>query len=75
DNVSRPLEPYSIGNQAAVSEGQTPGERPESHTLQSGESLFRVALRYGVSVEQLMFVNGIAPGSSATAGQVLKIPA
>jgi LysM repeat protein len=44
-----------------------------THVVQSGETLFRIALNHGVTVEALRTANGIA-GNTIYAGQVLKIP-
>ncbi len=45
-----------------------------THTVQSGENLFRIALRYGYTVEYLAAVNGIADPTTIYVGQVLTIP-
>jgi LysM repeat protein len=45
-----------------------------THTVQPGENLFRIALRYGVSVDVLAQVNGIADTRIIYVGQVLIIP-
>ena len=45
-----------------------------THTVQAGENLFRIALRYGFTVEYLAAVNGIANPTQIYAGQVLTIP-
>lgn len=57
-----------------------PTERPLSsnytyHTVRVGDTLSRIASRYGVSVEVLMQVNGIRNPNHIYVGQVLKIPA
>ena len=43
------------------------------HVARAGESLFSVALRYGVPLEQLVFDNGIAASAELLAGQSLLI--
>ncbi|NLX10220.1 MAG: LysM peptidoglycan-binding domain-containing protein [Chloroflexi bacterium] len=45
-----------------------------SHTVQSGENLFRIALRYNTTVEALSAANGITDPGQIYAGQVLIIP-
>jgi LysM repeat protein len=45
-----------------------------SHTVQSGENLFRIALRYNTTVEALAAANGITDPTRIYAGQVLVIP-
>ncbi len=50
----------------------TPGQR--THVVQRGETLFRIALRYGVNMYTLASVNGITNLNLIYAGQVLIIP-
>ncbi|HLF28466.1 MAG TPA: LysM peptidoglycan-binding domain-containing protein [Anaerolineae bacterium] len=45
------------------------------HTVQPGENLFRISLRYGVSLDALVRANGLADAGSVYAGQRLIIPA
>jgi len=45
-----------------------------THTVQPGENLFRIALRYGTTVEALAAANQIADPTHITVGQVLVIP-
>ncbi len=45
-----------------------------THIVQPGETLYRIALRYNVTVEQLAAVNGITNPSRIYVGQVLIIP-
>ncbi len=52
----------------------TPAPRPTQHTVAAGENLFRIALRYGLTTEQLAAANGILNPSSVRVGQVLRIP-
>jgi LysM repeat protein len=44
------------------------------HTVQGGETLFRIALRYGVTVNAVAAANGISDPTQIFAGQVLNIP-
>lgn len=44
------------------------------HIVQPGENLFRIALRYGVTVDALAEVNGLSNVSRIYAGQRLTIP-
>jgi LysM repeat protein len=46
----------------------------EQHVVSPGETLFRIALRYGVSVDALTAANGISNPEQIFAGQVLVIP-
>lgn len=50
------------------------GACPPTHTVQSGENLFRIALRYGLTYQELAAANGIANPNVVAAGAVLKIP-
>ena len=45
-----------------------------THTVQSGENLFRIALQYGTTVDALAMANGITNAATIYAGQVLVIP-
>ncbi len=51
---------------APVSAGQ--------HTVQAGENLFRIALRYNTTVDAIANANGIANPSLVYVGQVLTVP-
>jgi LysM repeat protein len=53
---------------------QTYAQSGGSHTVQGGENLFRIALRYNTTVEALAAANGITDPSRIYAGQVLIIP-
>ena len=46
----------------------------DQHTVATGETLFRIANRFRVSVELLKAVNGITDPSTLRVGQVLTIP-
>ncbi|HET90900.1 MAG TPA: LysM domain-containing protein [Chloroflexi bacterium] len=46
-----------------------------THTVQRGENLFRIALRYGTTVQEVAAANGIANPALIYVGQVLTIPA
>jgi LysM repeat protein len=51
----------------AMAQGRT-------HVVQPGENLYRIALRYGVTVDDLMRVNGLVDPRQLRVGQVLIIP-
>ena len=44
------------------------------HIVQRGENLFRIALRYGVSVDAMVQANGLSNPNQIYAGQALVIP-
>ncbi|MCL4239217.1 MAG: LysM peptidoglycan-binding domain-containing protein [Anaerolineae bacterium] len=48
--------------------------RPATHVVQPGENLYRIALRYGLTVDQLAHYNGIYNTNLIFAGQVLRLP-
>ncbi len=52
-------------------QAQDGGER---HVVQAGENLFRIALRYGITVDELAAANGITDPTRVYVGQVLIIP-
>ena len=45
-----------------------------THTVQAGENLFRISLRYNVTMDALMRANGIFNPNLIYVGQVLRIP-
>jgi murein DD-endopeptidase MepM/ murein hydrolase activator NlpD len=60
---------------ACQSTGGGHGERAETvHVVKPGENLYRIALHYGVSVEDVMRANGIRDPSALEVGQRLVIP-
>jgi len=60
------LIPFSVAQEGAEDGG--------THTVQPGENLYRIALRYGLTVNELAVANEIADPSSIYRGQVLIIP-
>jgi LysM repeat protein len=48
-------------------------DRPATHTVQPGETLAQIALRHGVSLEQIAEQNAIADPNRIRAGQSLEI--
>lgn len=51
-----------------------PGEDMQVHSVQAGESLAMIALRYGVTVEQIISTNNLPDRNQIAAGQELVIP-
>jgi len=45
-----------------------------THTVASGETVYRISHQYGITPDQLMAANGISDPHSLFVGQVLKIP-
>lgn len=62
-----------IGTPVVVVEAQD-GSQQQTHVVQAGENLFRIALRYGLTVDVLAAANGISNPTQIYAGQVLIIP-
>ena len=75
-------EPTEAPTEEATPEAETPAPTeepaatsgPRTHIVQPGENLFRIALRYGKTVEQLAQVNGITNPARIYVGQKLTIP-
>jgi LysM repeat protein len=55
-------------------EGTTPTTPTGNHVVQPGENLFRIALKYGVTVEAFAIANGISNVNLIYPGQELVIP-
>ncbi len=51
----------------------TPANQPVTHVVQRGETLFRIALRYGISADALLRANDIEDPRFIHAGNVLRI--
>lgn len=59
---------------SAIHAQETTGAWTGTHTVQSGETLGRIALRYGIGVNALASANGISNLDLIYAGQVLRVP-
>ncbi|MBN1178461.1 MAG: LysM peptidoglycan-binding domain-containing protein, partial [Anaerolineae bacterium] len=51
-----------------------PSTGGSTHTVQPGENLFRIALRYNMNYSYLASYNGISNPNQIYVGQVLRIP-
>ena len=67
-----PVPPPTEASVSTTDQTTTGGQT--THVVQSGENLFRIALRYGTSVEAISSANGIANPSQISVGQQLIIP-
>ncbi|MFP4394902.1 MAG: LysM peptidoglycan-binding domain-containing protein [Anaerolineales bacterium] len=75
-------EPTEVPTEEAPPEAETPAPTeeaaavtgPQTHVVQAGENLFRIALRYGTTVERLAQVNGITNPARIHVGQKITIP-
>jgi LysM repeat protein len=65
--------PETSASPTATTSSSTAGAK--THTVQAGENLFRIALKYGLTYQKLAAHNGIANPNFIVVGQVLKIPA
>jgi peptidoglycan-N-acetylglucosamine deacetylase len=52
----------------------TPSGSEETYVVQAGDNLFRIALKYGITWQELAAYNNITDPTSIYPGQVLKIP-
>ena len=66
----------AVGTVTVAQDGQQQGQGgdPLTHTVQAGENLFRIALRYGVALGDLLAANNITDPNRIFRGQVLTIP-
>ncbi len=67
------LEALAGGATPAPPTTATPGAQPTIHVVQRGENLYRISLRYGVTVEAIMAANGLT-NYNIYVGQQLRIP-
>ncbi len=63
-----------VGQVLIIPAGASVPSPGQVHIVQPGETLYRIALRYGTTVERLMALNGLNNPSRIFVGQVLRIP-
>ena len=74
NHITNPALLYQ-GQALAINQGKAGQPTYQAlHRVQPGENLFRVALQYGLSAQQLARVNNLAPDWPVSAGQQLWIP-
>lgn len=61
------------GSAAAALAGGTVRQRPATHTVQSGDTLWHITRRYGISSAELLRRNNLKPGATLRPGMVLKL--
>ena len=59
-------------NVFASQQNTTTTEEPKTHTVQRGETIYSIAKRYGISVDELRKINGLRRYAVLRVGQVLK---
>lgn len=64
---------YAYAN-AQSGQASAPQTGTRTHTVQRGENLFRIAIRYGTTVSELMRLNRISDPNRIYAGQTLLLP-
>jgi putative chitinase len=62
------------GPSATPVPNQTPAPGGSTYTVQPGDNLFRIALKFGKSMQAIAAANGIGNYNFIYVGQVLKIP-
>jgi lysozyme len=65
--------PGSEETETADEETETPDE-DKTYVVQQGDTLFKIALRFGITLEALQAANNITDPDKVFPGQVLKIP-
>ena len=72
--VTEPAEPTQAPPPTDASEPVTLPSGEQLHTVQAGENLYRIGLRYGCTVAELSAYNGIANPNYINVGQQIRIP-
>lgn len=79
DNSSRNVAPKEVTAAApkekAVKPKPAPTLKATTHKVRSGETLEKIARKYGTTVAAIQSANGMGKGTNIRAGQSLKIPA
>ncbi|MCA9975625.1 MAG: LysM peptidoglycan-binding domain-containing protein [Anaerolineales bacterium] len=60
--------------ETATDTAETNATMPDTHTVVTGENLYRIGLQYGVSWVTLAELNGLSNPNDIKIGQVLKLP-
>ena len=70
---SEPASPVETAKTSASGPNPAPAPNAKTHTVQPGETLFRIAKQYGLSLDALIRANGIADVTRVHSGLVLRI--
>ncbi len=80
-NFARGIDSSSGGGTGSSGDSGSPGTNlpppvssQQTYVIQSGDTLFSVARRFGVSVQEIANLNGIRDAGQIRVGQVLRIP-
>lgn len=73
-NTETSVEVTAVPPQPTGQPPDQPAVEPATHTVQVGETMFRIATNFGVSVDDLAAANGVTDPSLVYVGQVLIIP-
>jgi membrane-bound lytic murein transglycosylase D len=71
-SAAAPLPP-KVARAAALVDGRDRQGRPNIHVVRRGDSLWAIAKRHGMSVNQLAVMNGMKPSDTLLAGQKLRL--
>jgi len=72
--MATPAAPADPSSVAAIANAATSTDAPQQHIVRSGETLWRIARRYGTTVRALATINGIDASRPLRIGKVLRIP-
>lgn len=72
-NAPRPHAPTSHGTSPAPRPTVSPSSSPTVHVVQRGDSLWRIANRHGMEVNELARLNGLDPARPLQVGQRLRL--
>ncbi|MCS7259984.1 MAG: LysM peptidoglycan-binding domain-containing protein [Anaerolineae bacterium] len=73
--VQKEIIPSSLPDEAGVHAAHTaPTSQPQVYIVQPGDTLYRIATRFGVAVEELVEANHLSDPNYLQVGQALRIP-
>lgn len=70
------INPIPVKKEPGISEQTTPPPptyRPTYHVIEKGETLYKIARKYNISVEELLKINNLTDNSTIYAGQKIKV--
>ncbi len=71
-DVSKPGESSHAGEQL-IAKSRTENTA-QSYVVQSGDTLSKIAVRYGISTDTILWANDLSSGDALKLGSILKIP-